>query len=435
VIRRTDSASSGRLGPFRHPAYAAYWAGISVSNVGSWLQTVAGSIFVYQLTSSAFAVGVFNFAGFLPILLFSVWGGQISDRFDRRQVVQATHLLSMLIAAILATLTIAGAANVVILMVAVFLLNVLWAFGKPALTSLVPNLVPVEEVQDAVGLTSLSFIAGQIVGPVLAAGIMATAGAGLAFLINALTYGGPVLAMVYIGRIGKGGRMEPAGRTRAAMAPVESAAAFMRGHGWVAALLVGIVVTAAAMDAQRTLAPPIVTDRFGLPASTAGLLVGAQSLGSALPLLFFVQLRKRGWSQRAALAGYLFQMAGLILTAVAASLYVAMLGVALIGFGFSLTFPILTAALQVATPDKLRGRVMSIHQMAHLGSRPMTALAAGAIAGLLGTQLGVLSWVALAPVGIVAARAAWRGLAAATTGESTTIDEDPDVAFTPGPGA
>ena len=182
--RRSGTLAS-RLGPFRHPAYAIYWTSGVVSNLGTWLQAVAGSIFIYQLTGSTLAVGVFNFAGFIPILLFSVWGGQLSDRFDRRWVVVLSHIASGLIAAVLAVLAIVGAAGAVHVVVVVFLLNVLWALGKPSLVSLIPNIVPHEDLQDAVGLNALQFIAGQIIGPLIAALVMATSGAGLAFTINA----------------------------------------------------------------------------------------------------------------------------------------------------------------------------------------------------------------------------------------------------------
>lgn len=404
--------SGTRLGPFRHPAYTIYWGGTFVSNLGTWLQAVAGSIFIYQLTSSSFAVGLFNFAGFVPLLLFSVWGGQISDRFDRRQVVIVTHAASLVIAAVLAVVTMAGAATEIHLITASFLLNTLWAIGKPSLVSLIPNIVPREDLQEAVGLNSLAFIGGQIVGPVVAAAVMAFSGAGLAFLINALSYLGPIASMLYLVRLGMAGPGTAAvRRARAAEAASISAVAFIREHVWAPALLVGVVAVAAATEIQRTLAPGLVAEVLGAPESAAGLLVAAQSAGSAIALLLFVPIRRRGWSRRAALAGYVFQGAGILTVASTGSLVVAWAGVGLIGFGFSLCMPVLTAVLQEETPDGMRGRVMAFHQMAHLGNRPFTALFAGGIAGALGPRAGVLAGLVLVPVGIIALRAAWRALA------------------------
>lgn len=418
---------AARLGPFRHPAYAVYWGGGFVSNLGTWLQAVAGSIFVYQLTRSSLAVGVFNFAGFIPILLFSVWGGQLSDRFDRRRVVIVTHLVAMAGAAVLAAITVAGVASELSLIATTFVLNAMWAVGKPSLVSLIPNIVPREDLQDAVGLNSLQFIAGQIVGPTLATVVMATSGAGLAFVINTFTYVGPILAMVYLYRRGLGGVVTERVRNGAGVAVAVSARAFMRQHVWVGALLVGIVASAAPMEVQRTLAPGLVAEVLHEPESTAGLMVAAQSVGSAIALLLFMTIRRHGRARTAALGGYLFQAAGLLVVASAPTLLVAGIGMALIGFGFSLCFPVLTATLQEETPDGLRGRVMAFHQMAHLGNRPFTALAVGAVAVVAGIQGGILAGLVLAPAGIFALRIAWRGLAkdeAAMASAAAEVDDD-----------
>lgn len=403
------SRRAGRVGPFRHPAFSIYWGGGFVSNLGTWLQAIAGSVYVYELTGSSFAVGVFNFAGFIPILLFSVWGGQVSDRFDRRSVVVVTHVVSLVVAALLAAVTVLGVATELQLIAATFVLNTLWAIGKPSLVSMIPNLVPREEIQDAVALNQLQFIGGQIVGPTLAALLLATAGPGLAFTTNALTYVGPIVAMAYLVRVGRGGP-DKAERRRRAEAAATSAVAFVREHVWVPAFLVGIVATAAAMELQRTLAPELVSRILGEDPSSTGLLVAAQAGGSAVALLLFMPIRRRGWSHRAALAGYLFQAAGVVGVAFAPSLVGACLSVSLIGFGFSLCFPVLTAVLQEGSPDRLRGRVMSYHQMAHLGNRPFTALAAGTVAAAFGVQLGMLAGLLLVPVGILALRTAWRAM-------------------------
>ena len=408
---------ASRLGPFRHPAYAIYWTSGVVSNLGTWLQAVAGSIFIYQLTGSTLAVGVFNFAGFIPILLFSVWGGQLSDRFDRRWVVVLSHIASGLIAAVLAVLAIVGAAGAVHVVVVVFLLNVLWALGKPSLVSLIPNIVPQEDLQDAVGLNALQFIAGQIIGPLIAALVMATSGAGLAFTINAISYLGPLVAMAYLFRRGLGG--PEAARKRRSDGAGISAASFLRANVWVPALLVGVTATAAGMEIQRTLAPGLVREVLHLPESTAGIIVAAQSVGSALSLFMFMSLRRRGWARRAASGGFVLQGVGIVVTAVAPNLAVAALGVGVIGFGFSLCFPVLTAVLQDGLPDEVRGRVMAFHQMAHLGNRPFTALFVGAIAAALGIQAGMLASLILVPVGLLALRAAWARLPAVEAGTPT----------------
>jgi MFS family permease len=404
-----------RLGPFRHRPFAVYWAGGFVSNLGSWLQTVAGSIFVYQLTGSALAVGLLNFAGFLPIFLFSIAGGVVSDRFDRRRIVIWTHVASLVIAAALAVLAFAGQAGELTLIAAFFAINTIYAIAKPSTVALLPALVPREDVTDAVGLNSLQFILGQIIGPLIAALVMATGGAAWAFTVNALTFLGPIVSMVYLQRRGLGAHEAPksSGAETAPAAPIR-VMDYIRSEPWVLALLAGIVATSAPLEFIRTLSPAIVVEGLGQPESAAGVIVAGQSVGSALALVIFVPLRRRGWSHRMAAIGLALQAVGLIGTSLAPSLGVAVVAVALVGFGFSLCFPVLTGELQLQLPDAVRGRIMAFHQTAHLGNRPITAVIVGVLATAAGAQPAVAAGAVLAPFGIVAARRAWRLLASRT---------------------
>jgi MFS family permease len=420
-----DASSEGgrrsrasRLGPFRHRPFAIYWAGGFLSNLGSWLQAVAGSIVVYQLTGSALAVGLLNFVGYLPIFLFSIAGGVVSDRFDRRRVVIVTHVISGTVAATLALLTFANIAGEVHLIAAFFVLNTVYAIAKPSIIAILPSLVPRDEVTDAVGLNTLQFILGQISGPLVAAVVLATAGAGWAFTINALTFLGPIVSMLDLQHRGIGAHSASVDRDGNRAAPI-GAGTFVRRQPWVIAMLVGIVSVSAPLEIIRTLSPAIVVEGLGQPESAAGLIVAAQSVGSALALAAFVPLRRRGWSRRMAALGLGFQALGLLGAALAPSLPVALLAVGLIGFGFSLCFPVLTGTLQLEVPDALRGRVMAFHQTAHLGNRPITALLFGALATIAGAQPAVIGGALLAPLGLYATRRAWRMLASRPNDAST----------------
>lgn len=399
----------GRFGPFRRRSFTVYWTGGFISNIGTWLQTVAASVFVYQLTGSAFDVGVLNFVSFLPIFLFSVLGGVIGDRFDRRVVVIATHTVSGVLAAILAAISFTGGAAQIHVMVIAFALNTSYAVAKPALVSVLPAIVPRDELTEAVGVNTLQFVTGQMLGPVLAAIVISTAGVPWAFAINALTYLGPVVSMVYLGRHGLAtGR--PGSPTRLSpSAPATSAIAYVREHRWVVALLLGVVACSAPLEVLRTLSPALA-EGLGEPESSAGLIVAAQSAGSALALLAFVPLSRSGRSRDVAVLGLLIQAVGLVGTFAARELWSMGLAGGLVGFGFSLCFPVLTSGLQAEVPDAVRGRIMSYHQMFHLGNRPFAALIAGTLAAIVGAPAAVLVGLSLTPVGLLASRRAWSGL-------------------------
>jgi hypothetical protein len=246
-----------------------------------------------------------------------------------------------------------------------------------------------------------------MVGPVLSAVVIATAGVPWAFAINALSYLAPVLSMVYLARHGLGAGTT-AGRRLASDAKV-SAVTYVSEHRWVLALLLGIIATSAPLEVLRTLSPAIAAGLHE-PESAAGFIVAAQSAGSALALLAFIPLRRSGRSNDVARLGLLIQAVGIVGTFLAGDLRVAALSVGLVGFGFSLCFPVLTSGLQAEVPDAVRGRIMSFHQMAHLGNRPFAALAAGAVAVVVGAQSAVLVGLVLTPLGLLATRRAWSAL-------------------------
>lgn len=411
-----------RLGPFRHVPFTVYWSGGLLSNIGTWLQAVAGSIFVYQLTGSEFDVGLLNFSSFLPIFLFSLAGGVLSDRFDRRMLVTVTSVVAGIVAAALAGLTFAGAASPIHVMVTAFAINTAYAFAKPALASQLPDLVPGEDLTDAVGLNSLQFISGQLIGPLIAAAVIATSGPGWAFLINALTFIGPVLAMLYLYRAGLAGGTASAvrkGGGRVAAARV-SVFAYLRSQPWILSMLIGVFAASAAQEVIRTLAPALAVQAFGEPESTAGLIVAAQSCGSAVGLLVFVPLRRRGLERWMQAGGYGLQFVGLLIAGLVTWLPAALVAISLIGLGFAFAFPIATGVLQSEVPDGMRGRVMSYHTMFHLGNRPFAALAVGSFASLVGAHPAVFGGLILAPLGLSITRLGWRQLSAARAGSGAS---------------
>src|SRR5690349_17998167 len=147
---RRQGRFAARLGPFGKTPFAVYWTGGFVSNVGTWLQAVAASIFVYELTHDVFMVGVLNFVSFLPIVLFSVYGGGLADRLDRRRIVIVTSAFSGLVALVLALMAFAGMAEPLSVIVVGFLLNTVYAITKPSIVSLLSAVVPRDELSEAV---------------------------------------------------------------------------------------------------------------------------------------------------------------------------------------------------------------------------------------------------------------------------------------------
>lgn len=411
--------AASRLGPFRHRLYTVYWSGGLVSNIGSWLQAIASSVYVYQLTGSVFVVGILNAVGFLPTLLFSMTGGVIADRYDRRVVVIVCSALSVVAAGLLAALAFAGLANEVVVIAVFFLLNTLFAISKPANVSLVPALVPREDIAEAVSWNSLSYILGQIGGPILATLILVTAGVGWAFVVNGVTFLALIAAVLYLQRRGVGAREPTRAGAVGSGAGQPSTLAYTRAHPWVPALLLAIIACTVPFEVIRTLSPALASEALGQSEEAAGLIVAAHSVGATIGLAIVVPaLRRRGWARRMGVGAMLLQATGLVGAVLAPSFLLACLAIGLVGIGFSLGFPVLTGILQEELSDRVRGRILALHQMAHLGNRPFAAIGAGALAGVVGAQPALLAGVVLFPLGLDMLRRAWRWLDADPERES-----------------
>ncbi|HEU4672266.1 MAG TPA: MFS transporter [Candidatus Limnocylindrales bacterium] len=403
---------ASRLGIFANRDFTIYWTGGALSNVGTWLQNVAAAVLMLELTGSPFMVGLLGTASFLPILAFTLFAGDVSDRLDRRRIVIVTHLLATATTAVLAFVALTGAVAPWHLLAVGFLTNAAYAFAKPALVSILPALVPRAELAEATSINVLQFQVGQIAGSLVAAVVLLVATPGVAFALNALTFLAPAVAMVLI-------HPRPTEAPRVAGAAARGLTAGFR-FLWAARPLLGAVVAVAVanalVEATRTLSPVLV-GQLGAEPSATGLLIASASIGSAIAILAIPWLLRVLSMGRLTGAGFVAQVIGVVLQGLAPGLEVAVAGAFLVGVGFSLAFTQMTALLQIASPEDLRGRVMAIHTLSHLGLRPLWALLVGSFATLGGARFAIVVFAVLAPIGLVgAARASREDLADTLTG-------------------
>lgn len=374
--------------------FGAYWAGGLLSNTGTWLQNVSASILIFTLTGSPFLVGVLNFATFVPILLFSLPAGALSDRVDRRSIVVVSQAISLVTALALTVVTAAGRVNADLLIAVAFVFGTSYAFAKPALSSLLPALVDEDEVAHATAVNTLQFTVGQILGSALASLILGVAGPAWAFGLNAVTFLGPMAAMavVRLPRLRAGGGKRRGGAVEGLR--------FLRSTEGLLAVLGMVVLANAATEALRTLAPTLVSTVLGLDPSRAALIVTTYSAGAAGGLLLFNVVLRVLAPTRAVMAAFTLQVLGVLGVALSPSYLLTLVAAVPIGIGFSLAVPVLNSALQTASPEHFRGRVMAAFAMAHLGVRPAFALLAGWLATVSGARVAMLAFVALALAGV-----------------------------------
>ena len=388
-----DDGSHTR-GLLRRRDFAIYWWSGIISSPGNWVHNVSASVLMLTLTGSPLMVGVVNFAIFIPTLLFSLPAGSLGDRVEKRRLVASAQSAAALVAGSLAVLSATGRLTPALLVAVCFLLGTANALGKPALVAMIPLLVPRPAIARATALNVMQFQFGQIAGPGLASVILLLATPTWAFAINAFSCLGPIIAMRLI-RLHE--PREVAGDPKGAPSSTGAIAdglRFIRRNPAMPAILVTVVLSNGAVEALRTLAPTIA-DSFHRP-EAAGVVIMGYSVGALLGLISFSQIEKVLPKRWMLVTAFTLQAIGVCCVALAPNLALTVLGSAPIGIGFSLSTPLLSAALQVLSPDAYRSRVMSVFSMAHLGLRPVFALAAGALATVLSVPWALAGFAALA---------------------------------------
>lgn len=370
-----------------------------VSGPGTWLHNVTASVLILQLTGSPFMVGLVNFATFIPTLLFSLPAGALGDRFDKRKVVTSSQAAAMLVAIGLTVLSALGRVEPGSLIGSCFLLGTAAAVAKPSMSALIPALVERSAVARATAVNITQFQLGQILGPALASLLLVVASPTWAFGVNALTFLGPIVAMqlIRLGEAAGAARDKPTRR-----GSVAEGLRFIRHSAAMPAILVAVVLSNAAVEALRTLAPTLA-DQRSLPAA-AGIVIMGYSVGALLGLVSYGLIEDHLPRRWLLVTAFGLQALGVVCVALAPTLVLTVIAAAPIGIGFSLSTPLLSASLQTLAPDEFRSRVMSAFSMAHLGLRPLFALVAGGLATLVGLAWTLAAFATLALVSAEFAR-------------------------------
>ena len=397
--------------------YAAYWTGGLLSNVGTWLQNVTASVLVFEMTHSTFMVGVLNMATFAPVFALSIYGGMLSDRFDPRRVIMVNQSISLAIATAITILSACGELDSVLLIVLAGALGSAYALAKPGLTSLLPALVDRKDLAHATAVNNLQFNFGQVAGSGLSALLLAVSGPTVAFGLNALSFLGPITAMWVMRDVDLGQRkVKLRGSGMAGLRYAFATPAIL-------ILLSGVALSDAAVEAIRTLAPDL-----SHPSSRAGVLITAYGIGATAGLIGFGWLSRRLDPVRMlwlAFGGQALGMAGMTLTG---NFTVTCVSAPAVGFGFALNIPVLTAALQLTSPDEMRGRISSLFSMVHLGLRPLFALLAGGLASFLDARGTIALFVIFPLVGGYLGRSSGRTITRAdTTSEAEAGPATPEA--------
>lgn len=359
----------------RDRTFGPYFAGKVMSSCGAWIQTLAAAVLMYQLTGSAFMVGAVSFAQFIGPLLFAFWAGSLADRFDRRRVVMLGRCaLGLTVGSLALTIGIRGAdsfGGATALLPTMLVVGVLYAITSPAQHALVPALVPPEDLEPALALSSAAPSIARTLGPAFGAGLLLVGGPALAF---AVTAGGHLMLALILSRI------RPRSVELSSTPPsVFGGLRYVKEDRKAAMLLLGVAALAIGSDPIITLTPSMA-DMYGGGEQIVGLLAAAFGFGAVLSTLSIRRLRLRISLRMLGMAGFWLLTLGLTIASLSSGVGVATGGLVVAGSGFMIASVALNIRIQRRIPEDLRGRVMALWAVAWLGSRPIAAVLNGSVA-------------------------------------------------------
>jgi predicted MFS family arabinose efflux permease len=370
VLRRVFKA-------FHYRDFRLMWIGACTSSIGTWMQIVAQSWLIYTLTHSAKWLALDQFLNGIPIFLFSLVGGVLADRMDRRHVLLGSQFVQMGCALTLAALVGFHAVQVWMILCLSFVAGLAQAFGGPAYAALIPTLVDKEDMPNAIALNSIQFNVAVTVGPALGGIALHSLGQTWCFALNAASFLGPILTLNMITT-----RFLPVKTTESIMTSMKQGFHFIRRQGAMEVLIVlAFLMTFLAVPA-RTYLPVFAKDIFHRGSETYALflsLSGVGSIAGALTVAALGHVRNKGRVALTLLICLGASMSGFALSTnlTASCVMLFLFGGAMIG-----VFAMVSSLVQLITTNEMRGRVMSVYNCAFRGGMPMGNLITGKLVDL-----------------------------------------------------
>jgi len=371
-----------------HRRFRLLWAGLTISVAGSQMQLWALLWHIRTLTDQPIAIGGIGLARVVPVLVFSLVGGALADTANRRQVLFVTQSVMALVALALAWLTFQER----IALWHIYLLTAVQAmaisFDLPARQALVPNLVPADILPNAFSMQSIAFHVGAIVGPALSGMVIAYYGQPYVYLINAISFGAVIVALILIGPVAQLVAAEK--RPEVSVKAIKEGVSFIVSQPIILSSMV-LDFFATFFSSANTLLPFFARDILKVGAVAYGWLSAAQAIGAVTAGLVISQLqviRRQG-----PIFLYSVVVFGLATIAfgLARSFWAAMIALAVIGAADTVSMIIRNTIRQLQTPDHLRGRMTSINQIFFMGGPQLGEVEAGVVAQLFGVPFAIVS--------------------------------------------
>jgi MFS family permease len=360
---------------FTYRDFRVLWLGAFTSTVGNWMQEVAQAWLVFDLTKSSFYLGLDDFLGQLPILLFTLIGGVVADRHDRRHLLLGSQFVQMTTAFILAALIFWRVVRVEHILLLSFVAGMGQAFGGPAYQALIPSLVRKDHLPNAIALNSIQFNLARVIGPILAGATLAAWGGAACFALNGLSFLVVIVALLALTI-----KHIPQPEKKPMMHDLKGGLRYARGQPAIIALTILAALTTFLGLPLLTFLPVFARDVFHGDINRFSYMMAISGVGAVCGALIVAWL---GRFRHMGMALLLVQATfGMLVVAFSLS-RVPWVSYALLfctGASLLMIFSMTTSLVQLIVPDQLRGRVVSIYMVAFRGGMPLGSLAAGYVA-------------------------------------------------------
>ncbi len=375
--------------------YRLYMTGQAISTTGTWMQNIAMSWLVLDITGSGTALGVVIALQFLPLLFLGPWGGVLVDRFPKRNILYITQSTQGIVSIVIAYLVYTNSATLWEVYALALMLGITSIVDNPARQTFIPEMVGEEHLMNAISINSIQINLTRVLGPTVAAIIIASFGLAACFFFNGLSF---IAVLVALGMMNSGElrTKPPAPRTKGQLA---EGFRYVKNKPEILYTLIMVAIIGTFAYEFSVSLPLLAEFTFHGDASTFATLTGALGLGSMFGGAYTAH-RKNTSLPALAKSGLLFGIA-LLVFSVMPTLTLSIIVMVFVGF-FSINFlSLANVIMQVESTPEMRGRVMSMWAMAYLGSTPI----GGPIIGFVGEHVGPRSALALG--GFSAIIAAW----------------------------
>ncbi len=399
---------SGTLGAFRIPEFRTFFGGSMAASLGMWMQVVAQGWLVVTLTDSEFLIGLVSFCALIPFLLFSLFGGILADRLDKRQVLMGAQLLNATLTFGLATLILTGQIRLWHLMVGLFCTGSIAALSVPSLEAIVPEIVGKRNLLNGIALKSAQFYLAGVIGPTAGGFLTKYIGVAGGYYLYAVSMLVMFTALLLIRPQYAQPRQQA--DTEGMFQSLGTALWYVWGDRLMRTVLVLAGIQTLFLVPYATLLPVFAKFTLGLGPSGYGLLLAAAGAGAfagSVLLAYKGEIRQKA---RWLLAGQFVSAVGITVFAFSTWLALSVVALFFVGLAMLVFLAMGNALLQTLSPDALRGRIMSVWMLICLGLWPLGSLQLGAVASVISPALALMVAVIVTLVGAVLVVYRERGL-------------------------